>query len=200
MVDQILAALGDREDRWSADERERVAELLAPSGVLDITEFGRAVHAEMDALMACARLGISAHGKVMYCTTFPCHNCAKHLVAAGVRQVWFIEPYPKSRALELHSDAVTDDQEPQKMMLTPFVGVGPRRYVDWFALQDPHGARVRRKGGDGDVVQWNAKTALPPLHDRRMNYIDLEAKAAVEVEEVLRRASNARSIMGSEDA
>ncbi|HXJ48462.1 MAG TPA: hypothetical protein VNF91_04765, partial [Candidatus Acidoferrum sp.] len=45
--------------------------------LLDITEFGRAVHAEMDALLGCARAGISTEGATLFCTTFPCHNCAK---------------------------------------------------------------------------------------------------------------------------
>jgi deoxycytidylate deaminase len=43
-------------------ETERVIEakkLLRSTGLLDITEFGRAVHAEMDALLTCLRSGVS---------------------------------------------------------------------------------------------------------------------------------------------
>lgn len=39
-------------------------------------------------------------------TTFPCHYCARHIVAAGIYEVQYIEPYPKSKALQLHADAI----------------------------------------------------------------------------------------------
>ncbi|MDN3612645.1 hypothetical protein QWZ16_23945 [Vibrio ostreicida] len=26
---------------------------------------------------------------------FPCHNCAKHIVASGIKRVVYVEPYPK---------------------------------------------------------------------------------------------------------
>jgi deoxycytidylate deaminase len=71
-----------------------------------ITEFGRAVHAEMEAILACGRKGISTIGRTLYTTTFPCHNCARHIIGAGVAKVVYIEPYPKSKAKELHEDAI----------------------------------------------------------------------------------------------
>jgi cytidine deaminase len=52
---------------------------------MDIGEFSRPVHAEMAALIDSARRGVSVDGHVMYVTTFPCHNCAKHIIAAGLR-------------------------------------------------------------------------------------------------------------------
>lgn len=63
----------------------------------EITEYGRMVHAEMNALADAARLGRSVAGATMYVTTFPCHNCAKHIIASGISRVVYIEPYPKSR-------------------------------------------------------------------------------------------------------
>jgi deoxycytidylate deaminase len=100
---------------------------LKRAGFLDITEFGRAVHAEMAALMSCATRGAPTRGLTLFCTTFPCHNCTKHLVAAGVARVVFIEPYPKSRAVELHSDAISLTKEQGKVEFRPFVGIGPKR-------------------------------------------------------------------------
>ena len=44
-------------------------------------------HAEMEALLSCARSGVSTRGATLYSTTFPCHNCAKHIIAAGVARV-----------------------------------------------------------------------------------------------------------------
>jgi hypothetical protein len=76
-------------------------------------------------------------------TTFPCHYCARHVVSAGVDEVQFIEPYPKSRALKLHGDAITTTVAewvapsgqsnktpgaPRKVLFRPFTGVAPRLY------------------------------------------------------------------------
>lgn len=79
--------------------------------VLDITEYGRAVHAEMDALLCSARSGVSPVGANLYTTTFPCHNCTRHIIAAGIERVFYIEPYAKSRAEELHEDAIVVEEK-----------------------------------------------------------------------------------------
>src|SRR5260370_6051361 len=85
----------------SLEYREALAR-LKNSRLMDITEYGRAVHAEMDALLACARIGVSPVGGTLFSTTFPCHNCTRHLIAGGIRRVIYIEPYPKSLSSKLH--------------------------------------------------------------------------------------------------
>lgn len=112
-------------------------------GVKDIIEYSRAIHAEMTTVLNTARHGLSTMGTFMYCTTFPCHNCARHLVASGVCAVYYIEPYVKSLAVELHGDAISTvlppnnpdtgkPETPDKMLILPFTGVGPRMYEDFF--------------------------------------------------------------------
>ncbi len=81
------------------DNMKKLKEILLKSPLKDITEYGRMVHAEMDAILACGRTNNSTLGSSIFVTTFPCHNCAKHIVAAGIKEVVFIEPYPKSKAL-----------------------------------------------------------------------------------------------------
>jgi deoxycytidylate deaminase len=76
------------------------------SEFMDALEYGRIVHAEMGALADAARLGHMVKDGTLYCTTFPCHMCAKHIVAAGIEKVVFLEPYPKSLASDLHSDSI----------------------------------------------------------------------------------------------
>ena len=71
-----------------------------------LLEFSRSVHAEMDALLSAGRSGTSTIGSRLFVTTYPCHYCARHIVTAGVYEVQYIEPYPKSRAIELHGDAI----------------------------------------------------------------------------------------------
>lgn len=71
-----------------------------------LIEFSRAVHAEMDALLSAGREGVSTVGTRLFVTTYPCHYCARHIVSAGVYEVQFIEPYPKSLARKLHNDSI----------------------------------------------------------------------------------------------
>jgi deoxycytidylate deaminase len=135
--------------------------------VLDITEYGRAVHAEMDALLSCARSGVSPAGCILSTTTFPCHNCTRHIVAAGVSRVIYIEPYAKSRAEELHEDAIVveekareEDHSRRRVPFTPFVGVGPRRYFDLFSLHLSRGFELIRKS-DGKILKTSRHGAYP---------------------------------------
>lgn len=162
------------EEMLSGSEFRRT---LKRAGFLDITEFGRAVHAEMAALMSCASRGAPTRGLTLFCTTFPCHNCTKHLVAAGVARVVFIEPYPKSRAVELHSDAISLTKEKDKVEFRPFVGIGPKRYVDLFVLRDAAGSGVDRKGLDGKVISWSRRGQRPVVSDRIFTYIGREKRA-----------------------
>lgn len=49
----------------------------------------RAVHAEMNCLLQCAKRGVSSANTSLYVTHFPCPKCATALVQAGVvRVVW----------------------------------------------------------------------------------------------------------------
>ena len=122
-------------DSKSTREKELIA-LLWQSPIATLTEFSRAVHAEMDALLAAARQGVSPVGASLFVTTFPCHACARHVVVAGVREVQYIEPYRKSRTIKLHSDAATLSAEEAKrggkVLFRPFTGVAPRRYWQFF--------------------------------------------------------------------
>jgi dCMP deaminase len=44
-------------------------------------------HAEENAIMHAARIGVSLRGCIVYCTWPPCTRCARSLVQAGVREV-----------------------------------------------------------------------------------------------------------------
>lgn len=49
-------------------------------------------HAERNALYYCARYGISSNGLTMYLTWFPCADCARAIVQAGIRALVCYEP------------------------------------------------------------------------------------------------------------
>lgn len=121
--------------------------LLERTQFTDIGEFMRQVHAEMAALVDAAKRGVAVRGGEMYVTTFPCHNCAKHIIAAGITRVVYLEPYPKSRAEMLHREEIAQDPEKpenigDKILFVPFTGVAPRQYARLFSMAD----RGRKNG------------------------------------------------------
>lgn len=124
-----------------------------------LTEFQRPVHAEMSALMDAARRGVPVDKTTLYTTTFPCHGCARHIVAAGIKRVVYIEPYAKSLARVLHSDSISvDESNPgtEKVLFEPFVGLAPTRYVEFFSM-------IKRKDNRGKVISWKPLEAAPRL-------------------------------------
>jgi deoxycytidylate deaminase len=197
---EILADLLTRikEAKWlnAAKSKKSVKTLLdealadpSPAGLkkatlMSITEFGRMVHAEMAAIMQSARLGISIQDAVLFCTTFPCHNCTKHIVAAGVSRLIFIEPYPKSRASELHGDSVAveaDADDPKHVCFKSFVGVSPRQYFSLFSV----GESVRKEGSK--VKKWKPEGASPRLAETPFAYLPREADRLVTFDKLLKR-------------
>lgn len=155
--------------------------LVKKSGIGSLTEYGRVVHAEMEALLACSRNNISSKGAVMYATTFPCHNCAKHIIAAGIKKVIYIEPYPKSKALDFYHQEISTslNDENKKLIFIPFSGVGPRRYVDLFAMSSTKWGAKKRKEKNGKKVDWDRKEAKIRNPMRAFTYLDYEKAAYV---------------------
>ena len=49
----------------------------------------RAVHSEIDAITQAAKWGYSVYGGTMYITRYPCEACARAIVSAGVKQVYY---------------------------------------------------------------------------------------------------------------
>jgi len=163
---------------------------LKQTGLGDLTEYGRSVHAEMQALFTCARTGRSTRDATLFTTTFPCHNCCRHIIAAGIRRVVYIEPYPKSWASSLHSDAISEDDPMEgKIPFEAFVGVGPRRFFDLFSLTLSAGYVIERKK-DGKLSEWQPINAAPRLQLQPTSYLDHEI-LALETVKKLRLKSDA---------
>lgn len=108
--------------------------ILGDTRVKDLIEFSRAVHAEMHAILGASRVAGDrvVQGKI-FVTTYPCHSCARHLVAAGISEVHYIEPYRKSLATRLHDDALTESMGfPGKVQVRQYDGIAPRRFIEMF--------------------------------------------------------------------
>lgn len=155
--------------------------LLKGSLLSGVTEFGRAVHAEMDALLTCARNGVSTVDTELFTTTFPCHTCTRHIISAGVSRVVYVEPYPKSMAAKLHKDAIilgsVTSKSDRRIPFEAFVGIGPRRFFDLFSMTLSRGSEVERKR-DGKVVHWDRGKAIPRIQMLPSSYLEREQLAA----------------------
>lgn len=133
---------------------------------MDIGEFMRPVHAEMAALIDSARRGVAVDGLSMYVTSFPCHNCAKHIIAAGIKRVVYLEPYPKSRATHLHKEEIDEEARniaiSNKVAFLPFSGIAPQQYEKVFSMS----ARGKKYGLS--LKNWEAsKSSLSPRYVMR---------------------------------
>ena len=51
------------------------------------------IHAEQNALIDCAKRGVSCNGAVAYVTHHPCLNCAKLLHAGGIKHIYYLNDY-----------------------------------------------------------------------------------------------------------
>jgi deoxycytidylate deaminase len=139
-----------------------IAKLIPQEGfpTHEAVEFYREVHAELAAIVDAAKRGVSTSGATLYTTTFPCHDCAKHIVAAGIQRVVFVEPYPKSRVAEMHPDSIDlAGGGSNKVRFETFVGAAPRRYSQffrWGKRKDTTGTRP-----SGARMAWTEGSAEP---------------------------------------
>ena len=152
----------------NSEELQPLLDDLDGTRVSSLIEFYRETHAEMEAILSAARRGSSVKDAALYSTTFPCHECTRHIVAAGIERVVYIEPYPKSLGPELHGDSVeVRGRSPsheiwkskglpseEKVKFEPFVGVGPRIFEQVFRGRE-------RKDGHGDPVDWPHENPTP---------------------------------------
>ncbi len=51
------------------------------------------IHAEQNAIIDCAKRGVNCNNSIAYITHFPCINCLKMLVQAGIEKIYYIYDY-----------------------------------------------------------------------------------------------------------
>lgn len=163
ILSRIALALGEaglfnsKSGAIDTKRQARATEVLRGSDVKNLIEFSRAVHAEMEAIISVARNGKTGLvGGILYSTTFPCHSCARHIVAAGIKRVIYIEPYTKSLALHLHEDTISihEADAAKKVVFLQYEGVAPRNMIRLFK------DRGQRKK-DGRLLLTNRVEAKP---------------------------------------
>lgn len=74
-----------------------------PSGTRH--EICMASHAEQNAIIQAAYHGIAIKDSVIYCTTHPCSICAKMIINAGIKKIYYVEGYPDELGKKLLDEA-----------------------------------------------------------------------------------------------
>jgi hypothetical protein len=79
-----------------------------------------------------------------------------------------MEPYPKSRAKDLHQNEIEIEKTTAgRVSFVPFLGISPLRYRDIFQ-------RGKRKRPDGTAKRWLADFERPMIDSPGVAYLDLE--------------------------
>lgn len=174
-VDELIQELGVSEE---LNLSEKIGEIISKSKFKNIIEYSRSIHAEMHAIIMGSQLtGDKMVGGSLYCTTYPCHNCARHIILAGIKNIYYIEPYKKSLGIKLHGDALThDESDEEKVRILLFDGVAPRRYLNFFSMSNDS-----RKNNKGELI--NKKINLKTINPK--NRLPLQSLPALESQAVI---------------
>ena len=167
-ADQLMEVLNKYIPSDKVDDAKGA--LASFSKLRGLIEFSRSIHAEMHAILNAGKV---AGGKIvdgkLFVTTYPCHSCARHIVAAGISEVYYIEPYRKSLAIKLHGDAISErENDIGKVQLLPFDGVAPGRYLDLFKV------RLDSRKINGMMIKVAPKDAKPRLEKSMQAFPELE--------------------------
>ncbi|TPG16645.1 hypothetical protein EAH87_13375 [Sphingomonas koreensis] len=165
VTEKVMGASGA-----DATKRSAVRAAVAETDIRAIIEYSRSIHAEMEAILSVAREGKhSLVGATLYTNTYPCHNCARHIVASGIERVVYIKPYLKSLAIKLHNDVISELPDARnKVIFTQFHGVAPSNYLRLFR------PKAERKK-DGKLDRMPRQTAVPTFRvplDAQRDYED----------------------------
>jgi deoxycytidylate deaminase len=157
---------------------------LASAMINDVIEYGRMLHAEMNAITDAARFRRSTVGATLYCTTMPCHLCTKLIIAAGISRVVYIEPYHKSLVEELYGDSVALNEHDAsgRVQFEQLRGVTPLGFKTVFS-------KAKRKNADGSAKSWNRAIAEPVFSSEIPYYAQLESLLVDDLKVALREVA-----------
>lgn len=181
LYSQIFGLLKDEGLLARKATPDKVRSSLAETDIRNLIEYSRAVHAEMEAIISVGRGNKSGLlGATMYSTTFPCHHCARHIVAAGINRVVYIEPYAKSLAMDLHSDSISIKKrdEGDAVIFQQYEGVAPKNLVRLFKSESG------RKGELGRAPKPDFLNASPRSTTQLDGFDSRELKIVQHVEDL----------------
>ncbi|MFZ5573321.1 MAG: deoxycytidylate deaminase [Thermodesulfobacteriota bacterium] len=77
--------------------------LNVPSGQKH--ELCRGIHAEQNAIIQAAYHGVAINGSTLFCTNLPCSICAKMIINAGIRRIYYQDGYADDISREMIAEA-----------------------------------------------------------------------------------------------
>jgi len=90
-----------------------------PNGCMRAGHCIRSLHAEQNALLQAAMIGVPCEGASVYVTAQPCNMCAKMLINAGISRVIYEGDYPDDFSLELFREAKMDLRRYREGLVEP---------------------------------------------------------------------------------
>lgn len=94
--DKAIIASGYNGSVSGLDHCDNVGHLMYENGCK------RTIHAELNAILQCAKHGNSSYGATAYVTAYPCPNCMQALNQAGIKRIVFKEYYPHRYNNDFH--------------------------------------------------------------------------------------------------
>ena len=158
-------------------------QLMLREEITGITEFKRSTHAEMSALLDASLRGAAVKNCTIYVNFYPCHNCTKHLIAAGIKKIIFVHPYTKSKASDMYSGMIKhglfidEKSRPEVVIFEPFLGVSPNRFMSAFTNDKDSRLEKENERENGKIQEWeiNHKSIPRELRERKPHsYISRE--------------------------
>jgi dCMP deaminase len=74
-----------------------------PSG--ERHELCRGIHAEQNAIIQAGYHGVSVKGAMLFCTNLPCSICAKMIINAGIKKIYYQTGYADLMSQEMFEEA-----------------------------------------------------------------------------------------------
>ncbi len=92
----------------------------------------RTIHAEMNAILQCAKFGVPTTDAEIYVTHFPCLQCCKAIIQAGIKKVYYAQDYKNHPyAIELFGQAgVSVEKVEQNEMKVELHSLEKQQFLD----------------------------------------------------------------------
>ena len=71
-------------------------------------ELCRGIHAEQNAIIQAAYHGVSIKDAILYCTNLPCIICAKMIINAGIRKIYYDSGYADALSQDMLAESGID--------------------------------------------------------------------------------------------
>jgi deoxycytidylate deaminase len=109
-ADENFGSIINKNNTTTSEEISKTfAKILSKTDIRNLLEYSRAVHAGMHAIIKGSQLtGDKMKNGKLFVTTYLCHHCARHILLAGIKEIYYIEPYAKSLCLSLHNGGDRD--------------------------------------------------------------------------------------------